>query len=308
MRTVSSRLVLVCTAAFVASAGTIASASIVFPPFLPLQGGDTTTEIKGEVTSVDITNGWGKVTVVAGDKHQIVEKQSANLTTPAASYTVKDGKLTITVECMGPEPVEAGLSVDGVLDLVNSCTDDLTVTVPANAPLTVHTAAAGDITTTGINAVQDLTAKQGDIAVAEAKASKLSAVSGSGNVKMSSVTAPTLFATSGYGYVAFKDCAASAIEGKSTQGAVSIDSCEFSTAKAFAERGTIQITDSVRPASIDARSTKGEVTVVVPRGAYALTTKASEQVFVGAIKIDRLSQSIIKAIADDGGVKVIGQQ
>lgn len=307
MKTVSPRLALICATAIVVGASAAASASITLPPLLPLQNGDVTTEFKGDITSVEISNLWGSTTVVAGDKHKMVEAQHANLTTPAASYTLKDGKLVINVECMGEEPVGAGLSLDGVVDLVNSCTEDMTVTIPSNATLTIK-ASVGKVTTTGINAPQTITSKQGDISVNDANTSKVSAVTGHGDVALDNVLAPELIATSSYGYVALSNCSASTIDAFAKQGGVSIDSCAFNTAKAVADRGTVQITDTVRPGLIDAHSTKGEVNIVVPRGEYALTTKASEAVFLAAIDQDQYSQNVIKAVADDGGVQIVGQQ
>ncbi len=122
------------------------------------------------------------------------------------------------------------------------------------------------------------------------------------------VIAPELIATASYGYVAISNCSASTIDAFAKQGGVSIDACSFNTAKAVADRGTVQVTDTVRPGLIDARSTKGEVSIVVPRGGYALTTKASEKVFLAAIDSDEGSQNVIKAVAEDGGVQIVGQQ
>jgi DUF4097 and DUF4098 domain-containing protein YvlB len=261
------------------------------------------------VSSVVIDDQWGTVTVGAGSANTIKEDGGANLVTPTLTSTVKDGVWTITVSCLGAPPRSAGVSVDGVVDLVNNCGDDITVTMPSTATLNVKSE-LGDITTSGINANQTLASQQGDVNVSNAVANAVKATTNEGNITLKNVTGDTATAEtdSQYGYVTIDGCTIDTINASTNEGGVSISSCATKSVVALANRGGVDVQDTIVPDSVQAKSGNGAVNVVVPRGAYALVTKATESVLVSEIQNDPSSANKINAESDNGDVTVIGRQ
>lgn len=289
---------------FVSSA--VASARIVVPPLLPLNTGGGTTPIKGDFNSVTVTNEWGHISVVAGTTSSIKEKTSYNLAGPVLSQSIKNGVLTISVACQGAEPITAGVSVDGVVDVVNDCVDDLVVTVPGSISLLAKTQ-LGDIKTSGINGDQALKAAQGNVTVQDSTSRNLTVAVSHGNISVAGLIASVATAHTDYGYVDVANSAIGTLDALTNEGGVSVRDCSIPTLAATGTRGPVDVTEVISPSSIAAKTTKGSVTIAVPKGSYNVDAHTPNAVLIGGgITLDSTSPYSVKAGTDDGNIAVSG--
>jgi DUF4097 and DUF4098 domain-containing protein YvlB len=208
----------------------------------------------GDVRDVDISNDAGSVHIESGasGRVEVAGKGVQGITKPSHHETLRDGHLDVGARCE--------------LSLSSICSMNLTITVPAGTPITVH-ASGGGITIDDARGPVDASSSGGAVHVNGAHSSLRLQSSGGG------ITA--------------RDVRSAAVSASSSGGGVKL----------------FFITP---PQNVQASSSGGGVTIVLPNtaDAYRLDVSSSGGGTHRDVRSDPASDRVIDAHSSGGGVTV----
>lgn len=197
-------------------AGALLGAQAQAGTIVPMHQRTESKTIHEPVRSVTVTGDYSSIRVLTGTTTRVTAEEAWNFEQPKLTVTVNRGALKIDISCTNTVSA-GGVAFVGYGDLVNDCTDDLTVTMPADAVLTATT--GGPISTSGLHAAQQLHSYNDKISVAKATGS-VEASSGSGDVSATQLRAAVVNLSSASGGVHATEVSATHVTLHSGQGAV----------------------------------------------------------------------------------------
>jgi DUF4097 and DUF4098 domain-containing protein YvlB len=209
-------------------------------PIIPMHQQTVTEDVHGSVRSVTVTGDYSSVKVLTGTSTRVRAQESWNFQQPKLTVSLNRGVLKVEISCTDSTTV-GGVVFVGSGDLVNDCTDDLTVTVPSAASLAVTS--SGAITSTGRHAAQRLHSYGAGVTVAHSIGS-VDASSDSGNVTGSDLHGVQVSLRSGQGSVEARGLRATELSLSSDAGDVSADSVVVGNLSAHSGQGALAITDT----------------------------------------------------------------
>ena len=311
--------------------------SAVASQIVPTHETTETKQIHDAVSSVHVVADVGAITVRPGSATSVSAHEEWNFQQPKLQVSVSSGRLDVSITCGdGTQVGPADLA------LLNDCTDDLTLTIPAEADL-VASSGDGNVTTAGMRATQHLTSDVGKVAVSNAVGALVASTS-DGEITATDVDAPNVLLRSDRG-----DVVASSVIGdltaSSSDGVVSLTRVRAGTIAAHSDTNDVSVSNSratrvvagtssgrlrvigVRaeafaltndtgsvllhtvnaPRNISARTSDGAVAVEVPAGRYAVDAHSTDgQVHVSGLTRSAAAARHITARSDTGNVRVTG--
>ena len=308
------RLVLAAALASASVTATALAMSSSAGPAVPLNHQTEAFAIHQSFDSVVVNSDYGSITVKPGDSTKVTATEAWNLYAPTVTAVVRNGVLRVDATCTKNVSVANTVTVEGLTDTANQCTDDLALVVPSSIALTA-TAYTGTVTTDNIDGVQKLIGTfgvtitdagsaveaQGDngsVAVRRMHGSSLRLTSSTGNVTASDVSASTISMSTSNGEsqltranshaitlssdtttVLARDVVADSLRATSSNGQVQIDHSRILAITAHSDSSSVTVNDVTAP-SITATSSNGVVSVeqVVSDAIVASSDSADVQV------------------------------
>jgi hypothetical protein len=285
-----------------------ASAALADPIYGYLHSEDSTSLVRGHVTSVKVDGDVSNVTVVPGGVSKVAMHLKWNDNRPTVTVSVANGVLSVKARCAGGVLHGPYVYVGGVGD----CVDDLQLTVPSPAGLNVLTGAS--IHVTQLTGTLDLRGSL--VQVTKARVPYVH-VAATGSVTLDTVTSPTIqvgnsnggiFAkdiagrsvglTTSYGAVTVTGATARTLSASSGQGEVSAEKVQASLVDLSSSYGSVRVMDVVSP-DVSATTDQGTVSVARLRGDRLTATSG-----YGAVLVSETAAHRVSATSDQGEVNV----
>jgi DUF4097 and DUF4098 domain-containing protein YvlB len=285
-----------------------AAAALADPIYGYLHSEDSTSLVRGHVTSVKVDGDVSNVTVVPGDVTKVAMHLKWNNDRPSVTISVANGVLSVKARCADNVLHGPYVYVGGVGD----CVDDLQLTVPSSAGLNVLTSSS--IHVTQLTGTVDLRGSLVQVTKAHVPYVHVSAT---GQVTLDTVTSPTIqvgnsngsiFAknitsrsvglNTSYGAVTVAGATARSLSASSGQGAVSAEKVKATLVDLSSSYGSIRVMDVASP-DVSAMTDQGTVSVARLRG-DRLTAKSG----YGSVLVSETAARRVSAASDQGEVNV----
>jgi hypothetical protein len=271
----------------------VAAGAALAEPISPyLHSEDSTTKVKGAVSSVRVDGDISNVSVVAGKATSVVAHLEWNKDRPTVKVAVNKGVLTVTARCGGQLLNGPVVYIGGA----SGCVDDLRLTIPTAAALRVRT----DGSTQVSKLTGSLDLQGGLVHVSNVRSPRVQVTSAYGSVTLEKVTSPTIQVSNSQGGIFTKSIAARTLALSTSYGPVAVVDSTVRTLTASSDQGYVSA-ERVRADLVDLSSSYGEVRVI---GVTAPDVSAVTN--QGSVVVNRLAGSRLDARSGYGDVLLSG--
>jgi DUF4097 and DUF4098 domain-containing protein YvlB len=268
---------------------------------VPLNTRTEAFAVHQDINAVQITSDYGSITVKPGDATKVTANEAWNLYAPTITVVVRNGVLKVDATCTKNLSVADTVTVQGLTDPANDCTDDLSLVVPSSVDVTA-TSVNSDIATSSIDGVQKLQAEgagavsvtdagdkvdasspTGAVTVTRMHGSSLAMHSDTNDVTATDITAPSITLTTSNGQAKLSNATsrsvrmssdatnvivshlhADELQASSSNGQVQVDHSNLLATTVHSDSGAVTVNDVTSP-SITATSSNGVVSVEAVR-------------------------------------------
>jgi DUF4097 and DUF4098 domain-containing protein YvlB len=276
----------------VVAVGAVLGAQAQAGTIIPMHEQTVTQNVRGSVRSVTVSGDYSNVKVLTGTSTRVTAREGWNFQQPKLTVSLRRGALKIDISCTDYRTV-GGVVIVGSGDLVNDCTDDLTVTVPAAARLAVTS--SGAISTSGRHAAQRLHSYSGNVTVTKAIGS-VEASADSGEVMASQLRGSVVGLSSASGGVHATDLSGTQVSLNSGQGPVGANRVQAGDVSLSTDSGDVTAA-SVATTVLTVHSGQGALSVTDATAQSMVLTTDS-----GDITVQRTSCRSLVASSGQGNV------